>query len=246
MKIKFSLLLLSGVLTGCASTTPTAPITPPTVLQSNWQPVIEGSKVLIDTNCVGKSSSIRSSGFLCFEHGKVLSQNEWEIIKRIIDNYPDDKKDILINALTRYSIQYDSMLSEYNFSLSGPEYDLKSSVTIGGKIKNNTILASVTFKYYGSGWIFAEKIISKIDGELETTDTMHFSRSTVRGSYVLEIASRPLLLPTWRDYLDRIANSKETTVRISGARNVDIEITEKMRQDIKYMLDAIDLMNNKT
>ena len=111
--------------------------------------------------------------------------------------------------------------------------------------KNGHTYMRLIFNYAGDDWIFMDKAIINIDGEVYDTvefDYFDIERDTAWGANLYECVD---ILPTDKqiEMLHKIADSSKTVIRLKGTHYYDLTISEKDKQGIKDILSVYDFMN---
>jgi hypothetical protein len=181
---------------------------------------------------------------LHLSNGASINNSDWtEHLKPYIESFPLPKRDIVLKGVTRYTIKYDKVDRVIKFFSSGyvnRSYNQSSYIALDGTLTKNKATASIGVRYHGSSWIFADSLKIVVD---DKTYELKNSFSRRHASTVWETAYLSLDDQYNRKIIDEIVKSKETIIRFRGRGQADLEVTDRMKEDMGLMLRAIDAIN---
>ncbi|WP_283786217.1 hypothetical protein QNI23_007445 [Bermanella sp. WJH001] len=239
---------LTFIFAGCAATNPTYPprSTENTAQTSSitpkWEPLFEGAELKTDVNYKYYPREMKLSNDM------LLRGDTWNgFLKEYIENLPLGKRNDLLNGLTRFYKEYDKVDKIIKFEplryISGP-YSSNSYVSLKGSFTKSKASALLKINYYGSDWIFSNRITIVADDFTWKSPALKFYRDHY--TKVWEYTYLDLDKAEYRMLADKITSSKEVIIRFHGKQYYDdLEVTERMKQDISAMLKAIDAINKK-
>ena len=176
----------------------------------------------------------------------LLRGDTWNgFLKEYVESLPLGKRNDVLNGLTRFYKEYDKVDRIIKFEprryISGP-YSSNSYVSLKGSFTKTKASALLKIHYYGSDWIFANRITIVADDFTWKSPALNFYRDHY--TKVWEYAYLNLNKAEYRKLADRISSSKEVIIRFHGKQYYDdLQVTERMKQDISAMLKAIDAVN---
>ena len=206
------------------------------------QPLYEGSSITFTVQGANDES------YMLLSNGETLDYPIWEILKKETSKITDPKKkDIVIDALTRYNLQYDKVdkiirFRRANFLNKITYEDYPTRIQIIGYLEKGKIFSLVEFVYHAEDWIFAKKI--KIVADDYTWEASNRFSTEVGNSGIWEYCSFEYN-PKMKELIKNIINSKETIVRFSGKYYDDFTVTQRMKDTLKLMSEAIVILNGK-
>ncbi len=234
------------ILSGCVTTNSIYQTKPIITKNQNsltspkWEALIEGSDLKTDINYKYYPNEMKLS------NGMLLRKNTWNgFLKKYIEKFSLEKRDTILRGLTRFYIAYDKVEKIIKFEplryISGP-YSLNSYVSLQGSLTKSKASALLKIHYYSYSWIFANKITVIADNFTWKSPELKFYRDN--NSKIWEYTFLDLDNPKYRMIADKIASSKEVIIRFYGEQYYDdIQITERMKEDILAMLKTIDTIN---
>jgi hypothetical protein len=240
-------LTLIFILSGCVTASPTYQSSS---IDTNsrasdspqWEPLVEGSDLTTNVNYEFYPSEMKLS------NNMLLRGKTWNgFLKEYIESFPIEKRDGILKGITRFYIEYDKVDKIIKFEplryISGP-YSSNSYVSLKGTLTKSKANALLKIRYYGSSWIFASRITVVADDFTWKSPELKFYRDHY--TKVWEYTFLDLNKPKYRNIADRIASSKDVIIRFHGKQYyADLQVTERMKQDISAMLKAIDIINGK-
>lgn len=238
----FTIALIT-VLAGCSTTEEVnSSYSPPEkVLKTEkWEPILKGSRINVDVN---------SKHEMKLSNGRFIRSSDWYgELKPFVSKYPQDQADTIIDGLTRYHFEYDKVDKKIKYEplryISEP-YSETKYVSMQGSITKDKALGSLKFKFYGSSWIFAENIKIVADDFTWQSPKMKFYKDN-NGKSVWEYTYLDVSKPEFREVADKIATSQEVIIRFQGRQYYsDLTLSDRMKSDLKAMLDLIDVINKK-
>lgn len=126
----------------------------------------------------------------------------------------------------------------------GP-YSSTSYISLKGALTKSKAIALLEIYYYGSSWIFADRITVVADDFTWKSPELRFYRDHY--TKVWEYTYLDVIRPKYRRIVDKIISSKYEIIRFHGDQYYDdLQVTERMKQDISEMLKAIDGINGKS
>ncbi|HSX49913.1 MAG TPA: hypothetical protein VLF09_03085 [Cellvibrio sp.] len=238
--MRTSVIVLLAVLAGCAAERPgNAQLTfgerPP-----RWVPLYEGSQLSVDADYDYYPATMNLSD------GGALRSADWDgFLKAYADRIPANKRDIVITGLARCSVEQDNVDKFIRFEplklLSGP-YGKNSFVAVEGKLyPNYTVDAKLTFLFHGDRYVFANRVTVVADDFRWDSPTLVFARAHY--TTVVESGSIDIHKPGVRGVIEKIINSKTATVRFDSLPTTDFVVTDRMREDMKAVLAAVDAID---
>lgn len=232
--------MLVTVLSGCAGTTMVDNSYLPVVKAEKWEPIMKGSRINVDINYEYEMK---------LSNGRLLRQSNWnDHLKPFVSNYPQDKADTIIDGLTRYHWEYDKVDKKIKYEplryISEP-YSRSKYISMQGAIENGKAIGLLKFKFYGPSWIFSESVKVVADDFTWQSPKMDFYRDNYGGN-VWEYAYLDVSKPEYREVANKITSSKEVIIRFQGQQYYsDLQLSERMKSDLKAMLDVVDVVNEK-
>ena len=106
-------------------------------------------------------------------------------------------------------------------------------------IKKGNLNLRYVMEYYGSGWIFWDKVIFLYDGKRFEYSDSNTDRSVSSGAYVTE-RSDIKCSPEMIEALREIGNSEKVEVRLSGKSVYDFELQKNSKEAIKKTIELYD------
>ena len=212
-------------------------------LTEEWVLLTEGSDIAYDKNYQYHPFEMK------LNNGMLLREKDWNgFLKDFVESFPISKRHDILNGLTRFYKSYYKVEKEITFEplryFSGP-YASSSYVSLQGSFKKDKALSLMKIKYYGSDWIFSERIkIVADDYEWESPE-LEFYRDHSYGK-VWEYAFLDVSEPKINEVLNAIISSDESIIRFYGTQYYsDLEVTDRMKTDLRAMLNAIKAVNEK-
>jgi len=222
---------------GCS----TSEVSSKRALTPNWKPLLEGSTISVDVNHPYHPHEMKLS------NGMLLRSSDWDgYFKTFVLGLPVDMRDIVLDGLTRYYFEYDKVDRLIKFEplryMSEP-YSDASYVSAQGSIEGRHAMALLKVKYYGSDWIFANRIKVVADGFTWESPALQFKRDHT--TMVWEYAFLDLAEPLIRSVVDSITKSQVTIVRFRGDQYYyDLNVTQRMKNDLAALLNALDAIRS--
>lgn len=216
---------------------------PVTAYKPNWVALTDGAELYFDAN-----SSSNFSGNITLSNNMKLRSEDWDnYLRSYIESFPPVKRSKILDGVLRHKTEYDKVDKLIRFEpktfLSGP-YSKSSHIGVVGTLQPNKINAFIKFKFYGDSWIFAKSLKIVTDGNSYQSPILKFKRNSYGGK-VWEIAYLNLNDNANRELINKIVLSKEAIVRFQGGQSYyDLEVTNRMREDISAMLKAIDIIRS--
>ena len=241
-------IILAFILSGYATTTPTyqsgstATIAQSAPVSPKWESLVEGSDLKKDVNYKYHPSEMKLSNDM------LLRGDTWNgFLKEYVESFPIEKRNDVLRGLTRFYKDYDKVDKVIKFEplryISGP-YSSNSYVSLKGSLTRSKASALLKIRYYGSSWIFANRITVVADDFTWKSSDLHFYRDNY--TKVWEYTYLDLSQPEYRKIANKIVSSKEVIIRFHGKQYYDdLQVTERMKQDISAMLKVIDAINGK-
>ncbi|MEX1198793.1 MAG: hypothetical protein WEB57_13155 [Pseudohongiellaceae bacterium] len=242
-----AIVALAALTVGCAATgiskTPSSASTPqaassPVVVEPDWVPLTEGAELSYDENYTYHPSEMKLS------NEKLLRGDSWDgYLKAYVESFPPDKRGPILQGITRHVTDYDKVEGLIRFEpvryMSGP-YSKASYLAVVGTLRPEKATAFLKFHYYGDSWLFAKSFKVVTDGVPFQSPEIKF-RQDHYGGNVWETAYLNLDKEEYRALADKIVSSEEAIIRFQGKQYYsDLIVTDRMREDIKYMLEALD------
>lgn len=234
------------ILSGCVATSPINSTATTSQTAENkapkWEPLVEGSDLATDVNYKYYPEEMK------LNNDMLLRGNTWNgFLKKYIESFPINKRDAVLRGLSRYYKEYDKVEKNVRFEplryMSGP-YSSTSYVSMQGSLTHSKANALLKFLYYGNSWIFAHSITVSADDFTWKSAELKFYRNNY--SNVWEYSFLDISKPQYRKIADKIVSSKEVIIRFNGNQYYyDLQVTERMKQDISAMLKAVDAINGK-
>ena len=106
-------------------------------------------------------------------------------------------------------------------------------------IKKGTLSLRYVMEYYGSGWIFWDKVIFLYNGKRFEYSDSNTDRSVSSGANVIE-RSDIKCSPEMIEALREIGNSEKVEVRLSGKSVYDFELQKNSKEAIKKTIELYD------
>ena len=222
-------------------------------LPPHWEQLVEGSELMVDVNYKYHESVLRS-GDQVLSTGEMMLSNEMLLRRMSWDDYLHnfilslemDKRDDVLNGITRFHHDYDPVDRVIRFEplrlLSGP-YARHSYVSLMGRLTADEAVASVRFRYYGQNWLFVDRITVVADDFRWESTRSDFQRDHSSGT-VWEWRSFSLSDSEVRAMIDQVVHADQAIVRFYGTQYYrDLNVTERMQEDIAALLRAIDAIN---
>ncbi|EDM48717.1 hypothetical protein MDG893_16917 [Marinobacter algicola DG893] len=238
---------LAALIVGCAATrispTPSPTSAPqaessPVVVEPEWVPLTDGAEISYDANYEYHPSEMKLS------NGKLLRGNSWNgYLKAYVESFPPEKREPILQGITRHVTDYDKVEGVIRFEpvryMSGP-YSQASHLAVVGTLRPESATAFLKFHYYGDSWLFAKSFKVVTDGVPFQSPKIKFRQDHYGGS-VWETAYLNLNKEEYRALAEDIVSSEEAIIRFQGKQYYsDLTVTERMREDIEYMLEALD------
>jgi len=203
--------------------------------------LFENSKVLADANHKYHPTEMK------LNNGMYLKANNWNgFLKDYIFSFPEDDRDSILFALTRFRVSFDKVDKIIRFEplayFSGP-YTFHPYISLIGTLEKSKVKAFVKLRYFGNNWIFAEKVKIVADDFTWESDNLNFTRDNSSGK-VWEYAYLDYNNKEIKELLLKIVNSDETIIRFIGEYYFDLTVTERMKKDIKSLINAIEIIEN--
>ncbi len=238
---------LAALTAGCATTGTTTILssasTPqaasaPVVVKPEWVPLTEGAGLSYDENYKYHPSEMKLS------NEKLLRGDSWDgYLKAYVESFPPKKRGPILQGITRHVTDYDKVERFIRFEpvryMSGP-YSKTSYLAVVGTLRPGKVTAFLKFHYYGDSWLFAKSFKIVTDGVSFQSPEIKF-RQDHYGGNVWETAYLNLSKKEYRAVAEKIVSSEEAIIRFQGKQYYsDLTVTDRMRDDIKYMLKALD------
>lgn len=206
-----------------------------------WVPVFENSKVMANANYKYHSTEMK------LNNGMLLRTSTWNgFLKDYVLSFPENDRDPILLALTRFWVGYDKVDKIIKFKplayFSGP-YAFHPYISLTGTLEKYKVKAFVKLRYFGNNWIFAEKVKIVADDFTWESDNLNFTRDNSSGK-VWEYAYLDYNNKEIKELLLKIVNSNETIIRFIGEYYFDLTVTERMKKDIKSLINAIEIIEN--
>ena len=212
--------------TGCA----TGGSTNKTPTTTHWVPLVEGSSLMMNDAHKYHPREIQLS------NGSLLRGVEWEVyLKDYILSLPLEKRHDVVDGLTRHHHDYDEVEKLIKFKpiqyFSGP-YHNTSYVGATGTISAEDTELMLVIKYYGSYWLFAERVKVVVGDYTWESRNMYFRRE--HDTNVWETGYISIIGKDRIELAEKIASSEKVIVRVYGRDHYhDIIVSEAMKADIK-------------
>ncbi len=241
-------IVLAILLSGCAATTPTYQArhaintNPSASFEPKWEPLVEGSDLKTNVNYKYYPREMQLS------NNMLLRGDTWNgFLKEYVASFPLEKRGDILEGLSRFYIEFDKVYKIIKFEplryISGP-YSSNSYVSLKGSLSTSKANALLKIQYYRSSWVFADRITIVADAFTWKSPELKLSRDHY--TKVWEYTYLDISKPEYRKIADKIISSKEAIIRFHGKQYYDdLQITERMKQDISAMLKAIDAINEK-
>lgn len=205
-----------------------------------WQPLIEGSDLAYDLYHPYHPKEMKLS------NGESLSGKKWdEFLKDYVEGFPVEKRDTILRGLTRFYVDYDQAEQAIRFEplryTTGP-YSMHSYVSLVGTLTRGRAEALLKIRFYGLDWLHAHRIKAVADHFVWESPPLEFRREHSRRfwEYVLLDISEP----EYRRLAEKFTSAEIAIIRFYGReRYSDLEVTERMKQDMEAMLAAMDAIN---
>lgn len=218
--------------------------------EPNWISLVEGSDLKYDGNALAKSLKGRYPNKyreVELTNGALLRLNDWdEYLSNYIYSLPIEKRHPVLDGVSRHYHEYDKVEKFIRFMplkyISGP-YALASHVALRGVLKDSIAFAYLVVQYYGASWIFADRLTIVVDDEKIELDSLVFKRDN-HGGDVWEYALLSLANIEYRNIAKKISVANEVIIRFHGQYYTDLEVSERMKTDLKAMLGAVYTLNN--
>ncbi|WP_019647367.1 hypothetical protein [Pseudoalteromonas piscicida] len=207
-----------------------------------WVSLVEGAELKVDVNYKYYPSEMMLS------NGMLLRGNTWNgFLKAYVENLPLEKRNDVLNGLSRFYKEYDKVDRVIKFEplryISGP-YSSNSYVSLKGSFTKLKASALLKIQYYGNDWLFADRITIVADDFIWKSPERKFYRDHY--TKVWEYTYFDLKQMEFRRLADKIVTSKDVIIRFHGKQYYDdLQVTDRMKQDISVMLKAIDVINGK-
>lgn len=239
--------VLAALVVGCAATgTTTSPssvntlqsASAPVVVEPKWVPLTDGSGLSYDGNYKYHPSEMKLS------NEKLLRGDDWGgYLKEYVNSFSPEKRGPILEGITRHVTEYDKIEGGIRFEpvryISGP-YSKSSYVALVGTLRPEKAMAFLKFHYYDDSWLFAKSLKVVTDGAPFQSSEIKFSRDHYGGN-VWETAYLNLSKKEHRALAEKIVSSEEAIVRFQGKQYYsDLTVTDRMREDVNYMLKALD------
>lgn len=240
-----ALTALVATLSGCNATTstlprPSAPSVEEVRPEPKWTQLVEGSDLTHDANHAYYPSELMLS------NGYHIRGDDWAHIEKFVLGLPIEKRDAVLQAVTRHVVDYDKVEQVIRFEplrlMSGP-YSRRSYVGTIGTLSEGKTTALAKFFYYGKSWIFAESFKVVCDEVPYQSERLRFRRDNYGGN-VWEYAFLDLQVKENRELIRCIANAEEAIVRFQGNQYYsDLTVSDAMKMDLGLMLRAYEVLS---
>lgn len=212
-----------------------------------WVALIDGSSISYDKNSRLMPNTME------LNNGTVLSAEDWNgFLKDYIESFPPNKREVILQGLTRFVVKYDRVDKIIRFSPQFTRYVFDgppkpnvppnwSFISLTGTLGQKNASAFVQVQYSGDDWIFADSIKIVADDYTWESPKIDFKRDNSK--MVWEYALLNYSDPEIAKLVDKIISSKEAIVRFKGKYYYDLTVTRQMRDDMRYMLAAIKAIN---
>lgn len=230
-----------SLLVGCNAGVPAKP--PITYGQSvpKWVPLYEGSAINVDVNHDYYPAAMPLST------GGKLQGAQWDgFLKSYVEKFSVAKKDVVLKGMARCRLQDDRVDNLVRFEPSklhdGP-YSSTSYIAIQGNLIGGRADGKLEIAYHGDRYIYANQVIVVADNFRWESSSLRFARAHYTS--VVESALIDLNKPGVQQLIRKIISSKYAVIRFVGTPSADITITERMRDDLKSVLDAVNAINTE-
>ena len=177
-------------------------------------------------------------------NGKLLRGKSWNgYLKAYVESFPPERREPILQGITRHVTDYDKVEGGIRFEpvryMSGP-YSKASYLAVVGTLRPESATAFLKFHYYGDSWLFAQSFKVVTNGVPFQSPKLKF-RQDHYGGNVWETAYLNLNEEEYRALAEEIVSSEEAIIRFQGNQYYsDLTVTDRMREDIDYMLKALD------
>lgn len=215
-------------------------VTESTNTEPDWQLLIGGAELKYDANYKDYPEVLK------LNNGMFLEKRAWDdYLHQYTVAVKPAARQTFLEGITRHATGYDRVEQQVIFApkptISSP-YFMESHIGLAGIITENEASAYLKLHYYGADWIFADKVIVRADDQIIRLNNIDFARDHESGD-VWETALLSLSNPEYRNLIETILDSDTAIVRLSGNHSEDIQVTQRMRDDMSKMLLAADAMN---
>ncbi len=228
--------------TAVAATATPAATPAPNIDANGWLRLIDGSNLACDPNFP------QHPRIMLLNNGMQLAQEDWEgYLKPFISSLPPSKRAVVLDALTRFQTEYDTVDGVIRFD-PPPERDYQgqSWVSIVGSIspKEKKIVAALMISAFGDTPLHANRIKVVTDGapwDFERL-TFHEERDP---PHIMEYVYLPLAEEGHYNLTRAILRAKQANIRVYGDQfYTDFVVTERVRKDLYAMLMAVDAIHS--
>ncbi len=183
-----------------------------------------------------------------------LNKAEYKEIYDRVTSYIDDN-DISENDSANEIIEILEPIQDYmdDIEIDYDDFDDVSSIYYKGlndvNNENNIVPFAVTndgsmnflIGFEKSGWLFADNVVFKVDGERENFGTFDFDRDVLDGGNIREVATKTNYD---EDTLEKILESDDVRIRFEGeSENLDYTLTDKDLKAIKTINQLAGISN---
>lgn len=128
---------------------------------------------------------------------------------------------------------------------TSPAYINYNQIKLGLAQSGDKLWMRFVISYAGDDWVFFDKIIFNIDGNIIEKSYSMFEKKTdvVFGAGVYESVDLPY--EGYEHLIDKIIASKNTTIKFRGKYSSIMKISENQKQAMKRVLELYKLLNEK-
>ncbi len=179
-----------------------------------------------------------------------IKKSEWEdFLRDYVESIPVENRETVLDAVSRYSHYFDEVEMYIRYRPlqhgSGPYYN-KSYISLIGTLQKNKATAIPVIRYFGESWLFVDRFKVVADDFKWDSPHIKFERD-MSGTKVTEWVYLNIELPEIREILEKIITAKKSIVRLYGHQYYrDIEVTDRMKQDISAMLEGVKTINKQS
>lgn len=206
------------------------------------QPVIEGSSITIDDVFLD-SDGIGYKYVL--STGNEIWGDSFANLEKLLPLIPQDKQLAFLEMLDEITIKYDDMEDVFFVSINESKLrDTNQSNILPIRpyiaIKNGVPLLRIVFHYEGSGWLFVEKILVKVDDQRVSFEGMDFNRSN--SSYTVWETHDKVSGEEGVGLINSIIAGKDINVRFYGKQSYSDRAISSKHQRLISNIKEIDSM----
>lgn len=201
------------------------------------EPIEPGSSIEVDTNYAYHPGEMK------LNNGNIMREENWDSLQKVLPSN-QSHRDAIIDAFSRYWFEYDKFDNTLKVEplryIDGP-YSQTSYVSLRGEVSDGASPQfRIEFKFYGSDWLFANRVRVNVDGTNWDSGPLDFSRDHT--DKIWETVSLPLS-GRGLEVANLIASGNDVTIRFSGPDYYhDFVVPDVMKKDLAAMLKAIEYL----